>query len=118
MQCVRGAIFDVAADLRPGSPTFGRAVWAELSAENGRMFFVPEGFAHGFLTLADDSDVFYYMGSAYVPGAAAGIRYDDPQLAIPWPASPQVISERDAAFDYLLAGSAAGPARLDDRHED
>lgn len=98
VQCIGGRIHDVAVDLRRDSPTFGKSVGTELSARGDRLFFIPEGCAHGFLTLEPDSTVLYYMGSPYVAEAATGVRWDDPALAISWPAAPRVISPRDASF--------------------
>jgi dTDP-4-dehydrorhamnose 3,5-epimerase len=101
VQCVRGRIFDVAVDLRRGSPTWQKFAAVELAADNDRLFYIPPGCAHGFLTLEDDSDILYYMGSAYVAGVDAGVRWDDPAFAIDWPAPPQVIAPRDAHYvDY------------------
>ena len=101
VRCVRGAIFDVAIDLRGDSPTRHRWIGFELSADNGRALFLPEGMAHGFLTLADDTDIYYHMGSAYQPDAARGFRWNDPRFAVSWPEAPTVISERDATYpDY------------------
>lgn len=101
VRCVRGRIFDVAVDLRPGSPTHRRWTAAELSAENGRALLVPEGVAHGFLTLEPDSDVLYQIAPGHQPGHEAGVRWDDPAFAIAWPAAPRLISPRDAAYaDY------------------
>lgn len=98
VRCVSGAIYDVIIDLRPASPT--RLGWfgVELSAANGRALFVPQGFAHGFLTLADDAHVLYQMGQFYQPDAARGVRYSDPSFGIEWPRAPTVISERDATY--------------------
>ncbi|HZT79891.1 MAG TPA: dTDP-4-dehydrorhamnose 3,5-epimerase [Gemmataceae bacterium] len=102
VRCTRGAIFDVIVDLRPGSPTYGKWVAAELTADNGRMFYVPEGFAHGFQTLADDTEVFYQMSERYRPEAARGVRWDDAALAIAWPdCGERIISPRDLAFPGL-----------------
>jgi dTDP-4-dehydrorhamnose 3,5-epimerase len=104
VRCTRGAIFDVAVDLRHGSPTRGRWVGVELDPENGKALYVPQGCAHGFQTLADDSDVAYMISTPYAPGAAAGVRWDDPLLAIDWPAPPgeRTISERDRSLpDYV-----------------
>ena len=98
VRCSRGAIFDVAVDLRRDSPTFLRWFGAELSGENGRMLHIPAGFAHGFLTLADDSEVLYQMSDVYVPEAARGVRWDDAAFAIEWPGPPAVISERDRNY--------------------
>jgi dTDP-4-dehydrorhamnose 3,5-epimerase len=98
VRCVNGAIYDVIIDLRPGSPTRLKWTSVELTAENGRALFVPAGFAHGFLTLADDTDVFYQMGDFFRAGGARGLRWNDPHFGITWPALPSVISERDAHY--------------------
>jgi dTDP-4-dehydrorhamnose 3,5-epimerase len=96
VRCTTGAVFDVIVDLRPKSSTFKRWVGVELSAENHHMIYIPEGFAHGFQTLADNTEVFYQISTAYMPEAARGIRWDDPELAIRWPATTdRVISPRD-----------------------
>ena len=101
VRVTRGRVFDVAVDLRPESPTHLRWTGTELSAENLRGLFVPQGVAHGFLTLEPDSDVLYQIAPAFRPGHEAGVRWDDPAFAIAWPAAPAVISERDAAYpDY------------------
>lgn len=101
VRCVRGRIFDVAVDLRPASPTHRQWTAAELSAETGRALLVPEGVAHGFLTLEPDSDVIYQIAPAYAPGHEAGVRWDDPAFAIAWPRPPALISPRDAGYpDY------------------
>lgn len=104
VRCVRGRIFDVAVDLRTGSPTHRQWTATELSAENGRALLVPEGVAHGFLTLEPDSDVLYQIAPAYQPGREAGVRWDDPAFAIAWPAEPRVISPRDAGYADHRAG--------------
>lgn len=101
VRVVRGRIFDVAVDLRPDSPTFRRWVAAELSAAAMDALLIPEGVAHGFLTLEPDTDVLYQIAPAYRPGHEAGVRWDDPALAIDWPAAPKVISERDRAWPLL-----------------
>jgi dTDP-4-dehydrorhamnose 3,5-epimerase len=101
VRCVRGAIFDVAVDIRVVSPTRARWHGVELSAENGLALYIPAGFAHGFQTLSEDSEVHYLMGTPYVPEAARGVRWDDPAFGIGWPPAPpegRVISERDAAY--------------------
>lgn len=95
VRCVRGRIFDVAVDLRPQSPTYRKWTATELSADAGNALFVPEGCAHGFLTLEDDCDVLYQMGRPYFPGKARGVRYDDPSFAIAWPHPPATISQAD-----------------------
>jgi dTDP-4-dehydrorhamnose 3,5-epimerase len=100
VRCVRGAVFDVAVDLRQGSPTRCRWHGVELSAENRLAFYIPAGLAHGFQTLTEDCEVLYQMGHHYVPEAARGVRWDDPAFAIEWP-QPQgerVISDRDRRY--------------------
>jgi dTDP-4-dehydrorhamnose 3,5-epimerase len=102
VRCTRGAIVDVAVDLRPDSPTHLEHVIVQLDEENRRALFIPPGAAHGFLTLADRTEVLYQMDTAYVPDAARGARWDDPSFAIAWPASPAVMSERDRSYpDYI-----------------
>ena len=102
--CTRGAVFDVIVDLRRDSPTFKRWVSIELSAENRRVVYIPEGFAHGFQTLVDDAEVSYRISTGYVPDAARGIRWDDPELAVTWPtADARVISARDLGLPTLAA---------------
>lgn len=101
VQCVRGRIFDVAIDLRPDASSYRRAVWTELCADRDRLFFIPKGCAHGFLTIEDGSDVFYYMGTAFVQDRGCGVRWNDPAFAIPWPEPPRIISQRDSSYsDY------------------
>ncbi len=95
VRCIHGALHDVILDLRRTSPTFGRSFGAELSAENRRMMYVPKGFAHGFITLADDTEAFYYVDEFYAPAQERGIRWDDPRFDIGWPLQPVVISEKD-----------------------
>lgn len=98
VRCVRGAIFDVVLDLRRDSPHFGRSFGAEISAENGHMMYVPKGFAHGYLTLADASEVFYLVDESYAPDRERGIRWNDPRFAIRWPFEPTLVSDKDSAF--------------------
>jgi len=98
VRCVRGAVHDVIIDLRRDSPTRGQWFGLDLTAESGNALFVPPGFAHGFITLADATDVFYHMGATYQAGAARGFRYDDALFDVPWPRRPSVISERDATY--------------------
>jgi len=95
VRCIRGALYDVILDLREGSPTFGKSFGAELSAENRRMMYVPKGFAHGFITLADDTEAFYFVDEFYAPESERGVRYDDPTFKLQWPAAPTVISDKD-----------------------
>ena len=98
VRCTRGSIFDVAVDLRVGSLTYKRWASAILTAENHSMLYIPEGCAHGFLTLEDNSEVFYQMSQFYHPEAAQGVRWNDPAFAIEWPGTPEVISARDASY--------------------
>jgi dTDP-4-dehydrorhamnose 3,5-epimerase len=110
VRCTRGALYDVAVDLRPGSRSLGRHVGVELNDQNRRLLYVPKHFAHGFLTLTDDTEVFYHMSAAYVPGAGRGFRYDDPAFEIDWPIPVTIISDRDQhypAFDPRDFGLAA-----------
>jgi dTDP-4-dehydrorhamnose 3,5-epimerase len=101
VRVVRGRIFDVAVDLRRGSPTHWRWTAAELSAENASALLIPEGVAHGFLTLEPDTDVLYQISPAYIPGHETGVRWNDPAFGIAWPSAPALISPRDAAYpDY------------------
>ena len=101
VRAVRGRVFDVAVDLRPDSPTHRRWTATELSATNLRGLFIPEGVAHGYLTLEPDTDVLYQIAPAFTPGHAAGVRWDDPAFAIDWPGNPALMSSADAAYaDY------------------
>ena len=103
VRCTRGAICDVIIDMRPESPTFRQWTYAELRADNYLMLYVPEGFAHGFQTLEDDTEVIYQVSQFYTPGSERGIRYDDPVFKIAWPLAVQVISEKDRNWpDYKL----------------
>jgi dTDP-4-dehydrorhamnose 3,5-epimerase len=101
VRCTRGAIYDVALDLRAGSPTYLRWAGVELSADNGHALFLPEGCAHGFQTLVDASEVLYQISTPYVPSAARGVRWDDPAFEIDWPPAPphgRTMSARDAEY--------------------
>ena len=98
VRCTRGAIFDVAIDLRAGTAPYRRWVGRELTAENRRALHIPAGCAHGLLTLEDDTEVMYLMGAAYDPALARGVRWNDPAFAIDWPFAPTFVSERDAAY--------------------
>jgi dTDP-4-dehydrorhamnose 3,5-epimerase len=98
VRCTRGAVYDVVIDLRPSSPSFRQWLAAELTAQNHRMLYVPEGVAHGFQTLQDDSEVSYQISAPYQQQAAAGVRWNDPAFAIRWPLDVSVISERDRTF--------------------
>ena len=102
VRVVAGVIYDVAADIRPGSPSFGRWVGSELSAENRRQLWVPEGLAHGFLVLSESAEVLYKTTDFYAPGCEKCLRWDDPTLGIRWPLSaPPLLSPRDAAAATL-----------------
>ena len=101
VRCTRGAIHDVALDVRPGSATFARWVAVELSADNRRMLYVPEGIAHGFQTLGDDTEVFYQISVFHHPASERGVRWNDPRCAIAWPVAPVIVSSRDAALPLL-----------------
>lgn len=96
VRCIRGALWDVIVDVRPGSRSFGRWFGAELTAQNRRMMYVPRGFAHGFITLTDDSELIYFVSDFYEPKQERGLRWNDPKIAIDWPIAPSVISEKDA----------------------
>ena len=96
VRCLRGRIFDVAVDVRVGSPTYGRWVASELSAENGRQMFVPVGFAHAFLTLEDDCEVAYKCSDVYAPDCDGGLRWDDPAISIDWPLPAGAVPELSA----------------------
>jgi dTDP-4-dehydrorhamnose 3,5-epimerase len=98
VRCTRGAILDVVVDLRPSSPTYLEHVGVQLDQENRRALFVPPGCAHGFLTLAERTEVFYQMDTPFVPEAARGARWDDPAFAIGWPTQPAVVSDRDRTY--------------------
>ena len=107
VQCLAGALYDVIVDLRPESPTFCRWQGFELSAANGRVLVVPEGFAHGFLSLTEDVQLAYLVSAPYDPTAECGFHFDDPAFAITWPAPPAVVSAKD------LGHAAFTPARLE-----
>ena len=99
----RGAIFDVAVDIRRGSPTYTKWVGVELTAENYRQLFIPRGFAHGFITLTDDVEVQYKADNFYAPTCDGNIRWDDPEIGVAWPLAPVVLSEKDAKAPLLSA---------------
>lgn len=98
VRCTRGAIFDVAVDLRPDSATFRRWVGVELTQENGRTLYIPRGFAHGFLTLADATEVSYQMSEMYGPEQVRGVRWNDPFFGVRWPGPAEVIAPRDRDY--------------------
>jgi dTDP-4-dehydrorhamnose 3,5-epimerase len=103
VRCVRGRIWDVAVDVRRGSPTFGKWVAAELSADNGHQLFVPVGFAHGFVTLEPDTEVEYKVSALYAPSAEGGMMWNDPQLNLPWPLDGRapILSPKDEILPRL-----------------
>ena len=103
VRCTRGAIFDALVDLRPDSPSFKKTFTVELTAENHRQLYVPEGVAHGFLTLEDNTEVLYHMSEYFAPDCARGARWDDPAFAIPWPAGEKILHERDRAYPDFTA---------------
>jgi dTDP-4-dehydrorhamnose 3,5-epimerase len=98
IRCTRGAIFDVAVDLRPDSPGYLRWHGETLTIDNWRMFYIPEGCAHGLLTLADDTEVHYHISEFHHPESGRGVRWDDPAFGIAWPEAVRVISERDRGY--------------------
>lgn len=102
VRCMKGAVLDIIVDLRPESPTFLEHLLVELSAENGRGLYVPERFAHGFVTLSDETELLYLAGGVYSPGAEGSLRYDDPLLEIHLPLPVSVISERDRRSRLLV----------------
>ncbi len=106
IRCTQGSVFDVIIDLREDSPTFRQWVACELTAQNHRALYVPEGLAHGFITLEDNTEMFYQISAPYAPASATGVRWNDPSFKIEWPLKPTVISPRDAEykdFDQLLS---------------
>jgi dTDP-4-dehydrorhamnose 3,5-epimerase len=103
VRCTAGAIYDVIVDIRPESKTFKRWFSIELTADNRRLLYIPEGLAHGFLTLRSDTEVFYQMSEFYSPESARGVRWDDPAFGIKWPEKIQVISERDRGYPDFVS---------------
>jgi dTDP-4-dehydrorhamnose 3,5-epimerase len=110
VRCTRGAAYVVAVDIRPGSPSFGRWIGVELTADNRRLLYVPPGCAQGYQTLVDDSELFYQMSTAYAPGFGRGIRYDDPAFQIAWPLEVSCISEADQAWPPYRPTIATKPS--------
>lgn len=104
VRCIQGGIYDVIVDLRPGSATRGQHFGIELTAANRLGLVVPEGFAHGLVTLADNTEVVYLVSEFYTPGCERGLRYDDPALGIRWPRPIAEISEKDQSWPLLAAG--------------
>ncbi|MGK2850810.1 MAG: dTDP-4-dehydrorhamnose 3,5-epimerase [Candidatus Limnocylindrales bacterium] len=108
LRCTRGAVYDVAVDVRPSSPTYGRWQGQVIDAESRALVFVPAGCAHGYQALTDDAEVSYQVSHPYVPGSERGIRWDDPSLAIEWPITDRIIvSDKDGAWPDLQLDGAA-----------
>jgi dTDP-4-dehydrorhamnose 3,5-epimerase len=103
VRCTRGSIYDVVIDLRPSSQSYCRWIAAELTGENRRSVYVPEGCAHGFLTLADETEVSYEISARFDPALARGVRWNDPAFGVIWPRLPSVIAERDAHYPDFVA---------------
>jgi len=95
IRCTRGAMYDVIIDLREGSPTLGKWYGTELAPDSGLMLYAPEGFAHGYQTLQDDTEMYYLTSAPYVPAAARGVRYDDPAFGVSWPLPASIVSVAD-----------------------
>lgn len=108
VRCTRGRVWDVAVDLRPSSPAYRRSIGIELGADDARMLYVPEGCAHGYVTLDDDTEVCYLTSHRYAPHAAAGVRYDDPLLAIEWPCEIVLASPADRGWPLVEEQIAGG----------
>lgn len=101
IRCTRGALLDVIVDLRPGSPAYCQWDDVELTADNRRMLYMPPGIAHGYLTLADETEAYYHASAPWAPTAESGVRWNDPAFGIGWPSAPLVISDKDARWpDY------------------
>jgi dTDP-4-dehydrorhamnose 3,5-epimerase len=105
VRCTRGEIFDVIIDLRPDSPTYCQWEGVVLSADNHRSLYIPEGFAHGFQTLEENSEVFYQMFECYAPECASGVRWDDPAIGIHWPLPNPVMSDKDRSYPLYVGAS-------------
>ena len=113
VRCTMGAIYDVAIDVRPASPTFRQWVGVHLTAENRRMFYIPAGFAHGFQTLVENCEVFYQMSEFYHPDKSRGMRWNDPVFGIDWPLPDPFLSDRDRSYpDFVVADALAGTEEL------
>jgi dTDP-4-dehydrorhamnose 3,5-epimerase len=108
VRCTRGAIYDVIIDLRPESSTFKQWISVELSAENHRMLYIPEGFAHGYQTLEDNTEIFYQVSESYHPESERGVRWDDPVFGIEWPLSEKILSAKDQSYAKFHTTSIEG----------
>lgn len=113
VRCTRGAIYDVIIDLRPASPSYLQHFGVELTEQNRKALYVPEMFAHGYLTLTPDAEVVYQVGEFYTPGYERGIRFDDPAFAVHWPAPITLLSPKDEAWPAFDAATAAAEAATD-----
>jgi dTDP-4-dehydrorhamnose 3,5-epimerase len=111
IRCTRGAIFDVVVDLRPDSLTYKQWTAVDLSEDNHCAIYIPEGCAHGFQTLTDQSEVFYQMSEFWAPDLARGIRWNDPELAIQWPADDRIISDKDKILPLIKEYEASANAQ-------
>jgi len=121
IRCTRGAIYDVIIDLRDGSPTFGLWHGQELTADNGLMLYAPEGFAHGYQTLQDSTEMFYLTSASYAPSAARGVRHDDPAFSVRWPLPVTFISAADRqwpAFKRQPSGGQSESQRFHNHNSD
>ena len=101
LRCTRGRMYDVAVDIRKGSPQYGQWVGVEMSAENKKQLFIPRGFAHGFITLTDDVEVQYKADNYYAPDCEGNIRWDDPEIGVQWPIQPAILSDKDKSAPLL-----------------
>lgn len=109
VRCIRGRVYDVIVDVRSGSPTFLQHLGVELSEHNMRMLYIPEGFAHGFQTLEENTQLIYHHSGYYQPESERGIRFSDPLLDIQWPLAPTVLSEKDRQYELLTPAFAGIP---------
>jgi dTDP-4-dehydrorhamnose 3,5-epimerase len=109
VRCIRGAVWPVGVDLRPGSPSFGRWVGVKLTGENGKLLYLPEGCAHGYQVLQDDSEVFYLVSDYYAPDHERGFRFDDPAFGIDWPLPASLLSEKDQRWPPFDPGRSGIP---------
>ena len=109
VRCTRGAIWDAIIDLRPDSPAYCQYFGVELTENSGRALYIPEGFAHGFVTLEDDTEVFYQMSNYYEPSASRGVRWNDPAFGIVWPVADPIMHQRDREYsDFVREAAYAG----------
>jgi dTDP-4-dehydrorhamnose 3,5-epimerase len=108
VRCLQGAVYDVLLDLRPDSATFKQSYGVELNADQGRALYIPEGCAHGFLTLTTNADLLYQASTSYAPAHARGVRFDDPAFSIEWPRSIEVVSKADREWPEFQSEQGAG----------